>query len=86
MAIGIGVTAAIIGATACTDVTFGVCGAIIIGAAVAGAAVAGGAAAGLVTYNLSAGEKTAEGRLSATALGAVAGGVGGVAGQPLLVF
>lgn len=67
-AIGIGFAVAIAGATACTIATFGVCGAVILGAA-----VVGGAAAGLVTYNLSSGPKTTEGRLVATGLGAAGG-------------
>jgi RHS repeat-associated protein len=79
--VAVGVTALVIAAGACTVVTFGVCG---VGAAVViGAVIAGGAVGSLVTYQLSTGEKTSEGRFNALVTGGVAGAVGGVAGPAL---
>jgi len=75
VAVSVGIVAAVVGAGACTAVTFGVCGAVIIGvAAVAGAA---GAA---VTYNLQSGSKSAQGMAQAVGFGALGGALGAAAG------
>ena len=79
---GILVVAAIAGAAACTVVTFGVCGAVILGAVIVGGAV--GAA---ITYSLSPGPKTPEGMASSVGWGAVGGAVGfgvGAAAGPII--
>jgi guanyl-specific ribonuclease Sa len=74
--VGLGVTALVLAAAACTAVTFGVCG-VAAGAAVF-ALAAGGAAMAATTYSLSTGPKTAEGWTAAAATGAVTGVAGGV--------
>ncbi|CAD5989846.1 RHS repeat-associated core domain-containing protein [Agreia sp. COWG] len=66
------VTAAIVGAVACTAATVGVCAAVIVGAA-----AVGGAAGGVTTYGLSSGPKTSEGLVEAGVWGGVAGAATG---------
>ena len=78
IAVGIGVTALVLAAGACTVVTFGVCGVATI--AVVGALAAGGAVGGLVTYSVSTGEKTSEGRFNSVVAGGAGGAIAGVGG------
>ena len=73
--VSVGVIAAIVGATACTAVTFGVCGVVIIGAA-----VAAGAAGAAVTYGMQGGSKSVEGMAQAVGWGAAGGLAGAGAG------
>lgn len=70
-----GSSGSVVGATACTAVTFGVCGVVIIGAA-----VAAGAAGAAVTYGLQSGSKSAKGMAEAVGWGAVGGAAGAGAG------
>jgi hypothetical protein len=69
------VAAAIVGATACTAITFGVCGAVILGSAIAAGAVSGG-----ITYALQPGPKSLSGFGQAVGFGAIGGLFGGVLG------
>jgi RHS repeat-associated protein len=70
------VAAAIVGATACTAITFGVCGAIILGSAIAAGAVSGG-----ITYALQPGPKSLSGFGESVGFGAIGGLFGGVLGS-----